>query len=311
MTGLLVDEGRLVLKEGRWVATGDLFDVPVPPTISALLAARLDKLPARERRLLDIASVMGQIFTPPPCARWLAMELMTSISASRRSSDSRSSGASDSDLPEAEAFAFRHLLIRDAAYDAVPKATRAELHERFADWLDASEGSLGNQDEIVGYHLEQAYRYRVELSAESERERQLSDRAGRRLASAGEQAFARGDHHASIGLLSRASALLAIDDPLRLGLLSDPRFIARLGRRPDGGRAALDEAVQRAAAVSDDRMWMHASILRRISLDEGDEAEARREAERALVVFEAAGDERGLSRAWRLLSTLIPRTARR
>ena len=64
MTGLLVDEGRLVLKEGRWVATGDLSDVPVPPTISALLAARLDKLPARERRLLDIASVMGQIFYP-------------------------------------------------------------------------------------------------------------------------------------------------------------------------------------------------------------------------------------------------------
>ncbi len=64
MTGLLVDEGRLVLKEGRWVATSDLSDVPVPPTISALLAARLDRLPAGERRLLDIASVMGQVFYP-------------------------------------------------------------------------------------------------------------------------------------------------------------------------------------------------------------------------------------------------------
>ena len=62
ITGLLVDEGRLVLKEGRWVATGDLSDVPVPPTISALLAARLDRLPSPERRLIDIASVMGQVF---------------------------------------------------------------------------------------------------------------------------------------------------------------------------------------------------------------------------------------------------------
>ena len=64
ITGLLVDEGRLVLKEGGWVATSDLTDVPVPPTISALLAARLDRLPAGERRLLDLASVMGQIFYP-------------------------------------------------------------------------------------------------------------------------------------------------------------------------------------------------------------------------------------------------------
>ena len=62
ITGLLVDEGRLVLKEGRWVASGDLSDVPVPPTISALLAARLDTLPSRERRLIAIASVMGQVF---------------------------------------------------------------------------------------------------------------------------------------------------------------------------------------------------------------------------------------------------------
>ena len=88
MTGLLVDEGRLVLKEGRWVSTGDLSDVPVPPTISALLAARLEKLPVRERRLLDIASVMGQISTHPRCGRWQVGPTM-SIPASRRLPDSR------------------------------------------------------------------------------------------------------------------------------------------------------------------------------------------------------------------------------
>ena len=62
ITGLLVDEGRLVLKEGRWTPTGEFADLPVPPTISALLAARLDKLPASERRLIEVASVMGQVF---------------------------------------------------------------------------------------------------------------------------------------------------------------------------------------------------------------------------------------------------------
>ena len=64
ITALLIEEGRLVLNDGRWVATGDLSGVPVPPTISALLAARIDKLPSDERWLIDIASVMGQVFYP-------------------------------------------------------------------------------------------------------------------------------------------------------------------------------------------------------------------------------------------------------
>ncbi len=303
MTGLLVDEGRLVRKEGRWVATGDLSDVPVPPTISALLAARLDKLPVKERRLLDIASVMGQIFYPA-AVRALAggsdsvdpgLETLARQQVIRRER---------SDLPETEALAFRHLLIRDAAYDAVPKATRAELHEGFADWLEGAGGSLGEQDEIVGYHLEQAYRYRVELGSAGQRERQLADAAGGHLASAGEQASARGDHHASINLLSRASALLASDDPLRLSLLPDLGSSLVWAGDPDAARAVLDEAVERAAAVGDERSRMHALVLRRLLLEEGDATEARREAERALAVFEAAGDERGLSRAWRLVSEL-------
>ena len=73
---------------------------------------------------------------------------------------------------------------------------------------------------------------------------------------------------------------------------------------PDAARAVLDEAVERAAAVGDERSRMHALVLRRLLLEEGDATEARREAERALAVFEAAGDERGLSRAWRLVSEL-------
>ena len=59
-------------------------------------------------------------------------------------------------LPGDDAFRFRHLLIRDAAYDALPKATRAELHERFADWLEEHGADLVELDEILGYHLEQA-----------------------------------------------------------------------------------------------------------------------------------------------------------
>ena len=244
MTGLLVDEGRLVLKDGRWVATSDLSDVPVPPTISALLAARLDKLPARERRLLDIASVMGQVFYPR-AVRALAGDGADDVGSGIDDArpHSRSSGASDPTSRRPRRSAFRHLLIRDAAYDAVPKATRAELHERFADWLDASDGSLGSQDEIVGYHLEQAYRYRVELGAES------ANGSGSCRTGPADASHPRESRRspaatttASIGLLSRASALLALDDPLRLGLLSDLGSALVWAGDPDGGRAALDEA---------------------------------------------------------------------
>ena len=232
ITGLLVDEGRLVLKEGGWVATSDLTDVPVPPTISALLAARLDRLPAGERRLLDLASVMGQIFYPA-AVRSLGegQDIGAELGALVRRQFIRQER---SDLAETDAMAFRHLLIRDAAYDAVPKSARAEWHERFAAWLDGAGGSLGNQDEIVGYHLEQAYRYRLELGAAGERERRLADAAGRRLATAGEQAAARSDHAAATNLLTRACALLAPDDPLRLGDPPGPGVGAHRGRRLGG-----------------------------------------------------------------------------
>ena len=61
-----------------------------------------------------------------------------------------------------DGFRFRHLLVRDTAYDALPKATRADLHERFATWIAEHAADLVELDEVVGYHLEQAHRYLTE-----------------------------------------------------------------------------------------------------------------------------------------------------
>ena len=103
-------------------------------------------------------------------------------------------------LPGEDGFRFRHLLIRDAAYDALPKATRAELHERFADWLEERGAELVELDEILGYHLEQAARYRHELG-----HRPGARRARRRaLAAAGRRALWRGDERRRCPLLERA-----------------------------------------------------------------------------------------------------------
>src|SRR5207302_9046755 len=98
---------------------------------------------------------------------------------------------------------FRHLLIRDAAYDSVPKLQRAGLHERLANRLE-EDGAEG--DEIIGYHLEQAYRHRRDLDARSASLPPLARRAAARLAAAGRGAHVRGDMPAAVNLLTRAAS---------------------------------------------------------------------------------------------------------
>src|SRR5260221_14076000 len=138
-------------------------EVTVPPTSKALLAARLDQLEPAERAVLERGSVEGQLFhsaavaalaSPPASAeRQLVPLVRKELARPARPQ-----------LGAGDAYRFRHLLIRDAAYDALPKAVRADLHEKFAAWLEERGADLVEADEIVGYHLEQAYRYRVELS---------------------------------------------------------------------------------------------------------------------------------------------------
>jgi tetratricopeptide (TPR) repeat protein len=122
-------------------------------------------------------------------------------------------------IPGDDAFRFRHLLIRDTAYEGLPKAVRADLHERFADWLDANV-ELVEQDEILGYNLERAARYRTELDADDPSAAMLAGRAARHLGQAGRGALGHGDLHAAHNLLRRALAL-APDGDARRRLIPD------------------------------------------------------------------------------------------
>jgi class 3 adenylate cyclase len=153
-------------------------DVSVPPTIHALLAARLDQLDSAERGVLERGSVEGQVFHRGAVA---------ALAPEETAVDGRLIALVRKDLvrPEQalvaddEAFRFRHLLIRDTAYEALPKAVRAELHERFAGWLQSHADELIESDELVGYHLAEAYRYRVELGPLGETAHALGQRAAR------------------------------------------------------------------------------------------------------------------------------------
>ena len=134
---MLIDDGLLSREDGRWTPAGDMSQVTVPPTISALLSARLDRLSVEGRSVLDTASVVGKEFflgavrvLCPETIRGDVPRLLMSLVRKEPIRPERST------LPGEDAFRFRHLLIRDAAYEAIPKELRAELHERFADWLE-------------------------------------------------------------------------------------------------------------------------------------------------------------------------------
>jgi class 3 adenylate cyclase/tetratricopeptide (TPR) repeat protein len=218
-------------------------EVAVPATIAALLAARLDQLAPAERTVLECGSVEGQSFhqgtveVMAPEERDVSGRLMTLVHKDLVRPDRAV-------LPGEDAFRFRHLLIRDAAYEALAKADRAGLHERFARWLEERGAGLVELDEIVGYHLEQAYRYRCELGPAGDKARQLAADAAGHLEAAGRRAMDCGDTGAAVNLLERAEALLP---PREMNLALQETLIRGLA---ESGR--LDDAIARAARVADE-----------------------------------------------------------
>jgi class 3 adenylate cyclase/tetratricopeptide (TPR) repeat protein len=223
---------------------GDAVDVP--PTLRALLAARLDQLDTEERQVLEGGAVEGEIFHRGAVQALTAGELQLSprLAALVRRELIRPDRAQ---LPGEDGFRFRHLLIRDAAYDALPKSTRAELHERFAGWLEQRGDGLVELDEILGYHLEQAARYRHELG---QPDATLAERAGERLAAAGRRALWRGDERAAAGLLERA---LELTRPTRLDVVLELDLAeARFRQNPEASAARADAVAERARAADDE-----------------------------------------------------------
>jgi predicted ATPase len=233
---LFVEQLLAMLAEG-----GDLEQVPA--TMHALLAARLER-----------ASVVGLDF------EWVALGELAQ--GRRRPPGARLAALVRKELirpHEAieDTFRFRHILIRDAAYERIPKELRSELHERFAGWLD---GRGEEFEEIVGYHLEQAYRCLAELGPLSDRARALAERAAERLSAAGRRAYARGDTRATANLLHRAVALLPSDDLRRLSLLPPlGRALVEAGQMQSAD-AVLSEAVETARATGEHAVGVDAAV---------------------------------------------------
>jgi class 3 adenylate cyclase/tetratricopeptide (TPR) repeat protein len=309
MLRMLIDEGLLRRDNGHWTATADLSHVSVPGTISALLSARLDQLQAEERSVIQRASVVGKVFwwgavselSPQGDRPRVSSHLQTLLRKELVRPD-RSGFAGE------DAFRFSHILVRDAAYESTPKRARAELHELFASWLERKAGGRMTEfDEILGYHLEHAYRYRSELGPPDERTRGLARLAAARLSVAGRRALEKWDVSATVNLLSRAVDLLPRGDPSRLELLPDlgmalahsdiPRADSVLTEAIDGARATGDRRLEARAGVR--RVFVRLLLDPQISQDR-----SLREAEGYLAQFEEWADDLGMAEAGRVIGTI-------
>jgi class 3 adenylate cyclase/tetratricopeptide (TPR) repeat protein len=289
-------------------------EIAIPPSIHALLAARLDRLRPEERAVIERASVIGKEFWRGAVSQLTPEDERASVSPQLMELVRKDLiRPSRSIFPSEDGFRFRHILIRDAAYLQIPKETRAELHERYAGWLEQTAGERASElDEILGYHLEQAYRYRDELGPIGERDRELAARAGERLAAAGRRAIvARGDVSAAASLISRAVALLPPDDRDRPALLTElGSALMMMGNFKRAG-PVLDEALTGAIAGGDAHVEARALIEGEFHKAFAGSADASRTipevTARTIPALEEVGDNLGLARAWRLRSEVAVR----
>jgi len=285
---------------GEMLAMAEDGEAVVPPTLQALLAARLDALEGSERAVLECAAVEGEIFhrgaiqalihDEPQVTPQLAGLVRKQLIAPE-----------GTQVPGEDGFRFRHLLVRDAAYEALPKARRADLHEGLAGWLEDHVGSF-ELDELLGYHLEQAVRYRMELGQPVDAE--LAAAARERLTAAGRRSLRRLDFGSAAGFLERAAGLLP-EGEVDLGLEIDLIDALSWDRKSGEALARAHSIVARAEASGDRIAELCGRIQELTSRIQTQAVDTLADLDvllgEALPIFEAAGDDLALRIAYRAI----------
>ncbi len=284
-------------------------EIPIPPTIQAVLAARLDRLGPGERAVIERAAIIGRDFWEdavvdllPDDARSFTVRHLEGLVRKDFLHHARAR------LSGEDAFRFQHALIQQATYRAIPKRLRATLHERVAAWLEERFGeSTPEFAETAGYHLEQTYLYRAEIAPTTSEDLQLAGRAAGLLSTAGRRAFRRGDMPAAVNLLRRSVSLLVAEPFAGLELLPDLGYALFEIGELDRADAVLGEAIEKARACGNRWVETNAAVKHahvRIYTDPENMAPESliRDAIAAIEVLDELGDDLGLARAWTLLS---------
>jgi tetratricopeptide (TPR) repeat protein len=294
----------LFLEQMLALARDDPYgDIAIPATIQALLAERLDRLPPAERAIAEAASVEGRLFHRGTVAALLPSADRDLLAAGLIALVRKELVRPDrSEFPGDDGFRFAHMLVRDAAYQGMPKSRRADLHEQVG--LLFQSRSL--PDELVGYHFEQASLRLAELGSSHGRAEALADRASDHLATAGRRAAGRGDSGAAANLVRRARALLPEDDsrlpPLGVELAQALGEIGDLKQAEQLSRETMELAEGRGDRRSEWRaILQHVWFTTDLEPESWNTDEVRRTAQEALAVFEELGDDLGLAWAWFLV----------
>jgi class 3 adenylate cyclase/tetratricopeptide (TPR) repeat protein len=298
LVAMLVDEGHVAVDKGiaTWIG-GPAAQVrwAMPPSVSALLAARIDRLHHDERTIVGCAAVIGTVFYAEAIATLFDTALPEVQRVLGQLVRKELLRAAVTDLPGLSAYRFLHVLVRDAAYDGLAKASRAAMHERLADWL-SSLGSDAVPDEIVGHHLASAWEYRKQLGPSTGQVRELATRASRRLAAAGRR-LELSDVAAAAALLQSAAGMLEPDDPYRaeclLSLAAQRLELGEIDRAQEALRMAAGAADPQQAVLAEVLMC-RAAIFTADSPVEDNEQVVRDAVRR----FHEWADDRGLAQAY-------------
>lgn len=237
----LMERGSITRDGRRWVARGDMAAIEVPPTIHALVAARLGRLDPELRRALQRAAVIGRTF-------WI--DALASLDPSPGIDDRITEverhdlvvEVGERGLRGGRGYRFSHELVRDVAYASIAKGDRAELHDSFGRWVEeAAAARVGEYISVVAHHAEQAYLLSRDVGAEAAERR---ERAIDRLRAAARRANDV-DPRAALDLYQRAAAITLPSDPLeqRARIGGEVAFVRW---RLQGGNAAYDAVLEAA-----------------------------------------------------------------
>jgi class 3 adenylate cyclase len=243
----LIETGRIAQRDATWAAVGDLTQIDVPPTLTGLITARLDRMRPEVKRLLQRASIIGRLFSISDLEA-ISGEPVPTVLLREAVDRDLLSEADGRALGTGGVYRFRHVLIRDVAYATASKGERAQLHHTYSRWLETARSDRKDEiAEIVAFHAEQAFVLGHEIEAADADA--LGGRALALLLAAAILVRRRSDPVAARKLFERAAAV------------SD-RFPAdRVSRATAHGFAGWYRANQDARTPEGDAAWATAYAL--------------------------------------------------
>ena len=269
---------------------GDAPALAIPSNLNALIGARLDALPAREKRTAQQASVVGGVFWSGAVAYLDESDKEVGATLTALGRRDLVQERETSTVAGEREWVFKHILIRDIAYARLPKGRRAALHTRCADWIGALPGGQDEYVEIVAYHLEQACLVAREVGRTQEPP--PIARAADALASAADRAERREGLREAERYYARALALLGDGEAERATAIRVRRGIALrgLGELRDAA-ALLGQAAEEAGALDRANLRCAALVaLANIDAKQGRPADAKRRLSEATTLADAIAD---------------------